>query len=277
MTRNSALAELQDSLHVSHGQIFSYLACGLRYRFQYVERRAQERLAISLPFGKAVHAAMERYYLGVQQGSLEPADVLEDLFVEHLTSEVRAAQVPVLYKKETPDMDSSVALGRNMLRVFHEQAPSLLGDNEVVAVELPLTAPLFSGGANYTGYQLVGVLDLLLRDAQGKLIVVDHKTASQQKSQASVDEDLQLSAYSYLLTAGGHAPALSSTTCRMDVLRKLKAPKLEQHTTTRTPQDRRRFARIAEGVLAGIDARIFIPSRSWLCVDCAYSRACAAW
>lgn len=65
---NAALAELQNSLHVSHGQVFSYLACSLKYRFQYVERRPPERLSISLPFGKAIHASLERYYLGLQQG-----------------------------------------------------------------------------------------------------------------------------------------------------------------------------------------------------------------
>lgn len=275
MSRNAALVELQDSLHVSHGQIFSYLACGLRYRFQYVERRKPERLSISLPFGKAIHASLERYYLGLQRGIAEPQDALEDLFAEQLTGEIQATDVPVLFKKETPDLGSAIAMGRSMLKVFHEQVD--LGDTEVVAVELPLSATLYSGEAKATEYQLVGIIDLLLRDSQGNLIVVDHKTAAQQKSQGAVDEDLQLTAYSYLLTAGGKAPALSNTRCRMDVLRKLKTPKFERYDTKRTAKDRRRFARIAEGVLAGIDARIFIPAKSWLCSDCAYRQACEAW
>lgn len=83
--------------------------------------------------------------------------------------------------------------------------------------------------------------------------------------------------FSYLLTASGHAPALSNTRCRMDVLRKLKTAKFERYDTTRTARDRRRFAKIAEGALAGIDARIFVPTRSWLCSDCAHRQACAAW
>lgn len=272
---NAALAKLQDQLHVSHGQIFSYLNCGLKYRFQYVERRQPERLSISLPFGKAIHASLERYYLGLQRGITEPLDALEALFAEQLTGEIQVTDVPVLFKKETPDLGSAIAMGRNMLKVFHEQVD--LGDTEVVAVELPLSATLYSGEAKATEYQLVGIIDLLLRDSQGNLIVVDHKTAAQQKSQGAVDEDLQLTAYSYLLTAGGKAPALSNTRCRMDVLRKLKTPKFERYDTTRTAKDRRRFARIAEGVLAGIDARIFIPAKSWLCSDCAYRQACEAW
>lgn len=275
MTRNAALAELQDSLHVSHGQIFSYLSCGLKYRFQYVERRAPERLSISLPFGKAIHASLERYYLGLQQGITEPLDILVDLFAEQLAGEIQATDVPVIFKKETPDLAAAIAMGRNILGVFHGEID--LGGAEVVAVELPLSAPLYSSDSKATEYQLVGVIDLLLRDGQGNLIVVDHKTAAQQKSQSAVDDDLQLAAYSYLLTAGGHAPALSNTQCRMDVLRKLKKPKLEIYNTTRTARDRRRFAKIAEGALAGIDARIFVPTRGWLCSDCAHRRACGAW
>ena len=275
MTRNAALAELQNSLHVSHGQVFSYLACSLKYRCQYVERRPPERLSISLPFGKAIHASLERYYLGLQQGIVEPLDILEDLFTEQLAGEIQATDVPVIFKKETPDLAAAIVMGRNMLKVFHEDVD--LGDAEVVAVELPLSAPLYSGESKLTEYQLVGVIDLLLRDGQGNLIVVDHKTAAQQKSQSAVDDDLQLTAYSYLLTAGGHAPALSNTHCRMDVLRKLKTPKFERYDTTRTARDRRRFAKIAVGALAGIDARIFVPTRGWLCSDCAYRQACEAW
>ena len=47
------------------------------------------------------------------------------------------------------------------------------GEAEVVAVELPLSAPLYSSDSKTTEYQLVGIIDLLLRDAQGNLIVVD--------------------------------------------------------------------------------------------------------
>ena len=126
MNRNAALAELQDQLHVSHGQIFSYLACGLKYRFQYVERRKPERLSISLPFGKAIHASLERFYLGKQQGITEPLDVLEDLFAEQLAGELQATDVPVLFKKETPDLSSAVTLGRHMLQVFHAEAAAVL-------------------------------------------------------------------------------------------------------------------------------------------------------
>jgi putative RecB family exonuclease len=60
-------------------------------------------------------------------------------------------------------------------------------------------------------------------------------------------------------------------------MRKLKTPKFEQHYTIRTAKQRRRFAKLTGAILAGIDSRIFIPNKSWLCSDCQYSKACKEW
>jgi hypothetical protein len=48
-------------------------------------------------------------------------------------------------------------------------------------------------------------------------------------------------------------------------LRKLKTPKLETVQTVRTAQDRKRFAKIANAVLEGIDAGIYMPQPNWMC------------
>ncbi|WP_422698463.1 PD-(D/E)XK nuclease family protein [Desulfosarcina cetonica] len=47
--------------------------------------------------------------------------------------------------------------------------------------------------------------------------------------------------------------------------------------TARTAQDRKRFAKIANAVLAGIDAGIYMPQPNWMCSDCGYADACKAW
>ena len=61
-------------------------------------------------------------------------------------------------------------------------------------------------------------------------------------------------------------------------MRKLKNPEVRAtlHRSQR-PANRRRFAKIANAVLAGIDARVFVPSKSWLCSDCQYAKACEEW
>ena len=271
-----ALQEQQDQLHISHSQIFCYLACGLKYKFQYMEQRPKERISLALPFGKAIHASIERYYRSLlDDRTIVSLDLMQTLFEESLYMELDTAEVPILFKTEAPDTDSAIKMGQGLLKAFYENID--LTGMEIVDVELPLSAPLYTEHGEKTDINLVGVIDLLLRDADGNLLVVDNKTSKQKKSQDAVDTDLQMTAYSYLLASNGYVFSRAEVACRLDVLRKLKTPKLEHYFTSRTAVDRKRFARIANGVLAGIEQRIFIPVKGWLCSDCSYADACAKW
>lgn len=276
MPKSQALQELKQELHISHSQIFVYLNCSLKYQFMYVEAIPQERLSIALPFGTAIHLCEERYYRSLKDRNyLEPLNILEELFADCLSLELDHSTVPVIYKKEAPNKDSAIEMGKSLLKVFYESVD--LKGKEIIGVELPLSAKLYTPEGEATELNLIGVLDLLLRDQNGELIVIDHKTAAKAKSQSTVDEDMQFTAYSYLLAANKYVFPTATVNCRMDVLRKLKTPKMEYYYTVRTASDRKRFARIASAVLAGIENRIFIPEKSWMCSDCAYTKACSQW
>jgi putative RecB family exonuclease len=58
MTRKQALAQFQSELHVSYSQIFTYLNCSLKFKFQYVENRPMEKVSIALVLGSAIHSAI---------------------------------------------------------------------------------------------------------------------------------------------------------------------------------------------------------------------------
>jgi putative RecB family exonuclease len=162
-----------------------------------------------------------------------------------------------------------------MLKAFHDTVD--LSGHKIVDVELPLSARLFTDDGQDTGFQLVGILDLLLMNEHNEAVVVDNKTAAQSMSQASADENLQMSAYAYLLAANRYVFPTAPVKCRFDVLRKLKKPKQEIVHTVRTAQDRKRFARIAAAVLDGIDKNVYLPQPSWMCTDCGFREACQAW
>jgi putative RecB family exonuclease len=145
-------------------------------------------------------------------------------------------------------------------------------------VELPLSAPLYTHEGKPTDFKLVGIIDLLLKSPSGDLLVVDFKTASKSISQSAVNEDTQLSAYCYLLISNKFTHLTADIACQYCVLLKTKESKIQQINTIRTRSDRRRFARIANVVLSGIDAKIFMPTTvSWLCASCEYSTACKEW
>ena len=271
-----SLHEYQENLHISHSQIFCYLACGLKYKFQYVEQRPKERISLALPFGKAIHTSIERYYQSLlDDRTIVSLSLMESLFEESLALELDNCEVPVIFKNEAPDTGSAIKMGNGLLKTFYDNID--LAGMEIVGVELPLSAPLYSASGERTDINLVGVIDLLLKDRDGNLLVVDNKTSKQKKSQDAVDDDLQMTAYSYLLAANGYVFPRAEVSCRFDVLRKLKTPKLEHYFTTRRAEDRKRFAKIATSVLQAIDQRVFIPIRGWMCSDCSYANACAKW
>ena len=277
MPKNEALQDLKNELHVSHSQIFTYLNCSLKYRFMYVEARPQERVSIALPFGSAIHASLERYYRTLKEkGVKEPLGVLLNYVrTPHQPGNGSHGQVPIVFKKETPDRDAVIDMGNAMLEAFHEGVD--LTGFEIVDIERPLSARLYTDEGQPTDLKLIGVLDLVLKDEAGRIIAVDNKTASKPYAQATVDDDNQLTCYAYLLAANRYVFPTADVHCRLDVLRKLKTPKLEQYHTVRTADQRRRFAKLATAVLAGIEARIFMPQPSWMCSDCAYADACKAW
>ncbi len=271
-----ALRQLQQELYISYSQMFTYLNCSLKYQFQYVEQRPAERISSALPFGRMIHSVLETYYREVKEHGHPPQlERLLMLFGEGLSLLEKQSEIPVIFKKEAPDLSSLLEMGHNLIQVFYKSVD--LTGIEIVDIEFPLSAPLYDEHGQPLDIMLFGIIDLLLKDASGNLIVIDNKTSKQKKSQSSVDEDLQLTAYSYLLAANGYISPRSEVQCRFDVLRKLKKPTMEIYTTTRTAEDRKRFAKLTSRILQGIENRVFCPSSGWLCSDCQYKDACKDW
>jgi len=243
----------------------------------YVQKLPKEHSSIVLNFGTAIHSAIEILYLSLKEtGKKPPLGLMEMNFSSRLYQSLEMETAPILFKKDMPDTASAVAMGKKMLAVLHTET-MFDGTYSIEGIELPLSADLCDHNGKLMDIQLVGVVDLLLRDEKGYLVAVDHKTAKLAKSQSAVDNDLQLTAYSYLLAANKYIFPRAEVQCRFNVIRKLKTPKLETYNTSRGPLARKRFARLSATVLAGIENRVFLPCRSWLCADCEYSKACNDW
>ena len=270
------MVDQEPRLRISYSQMFTYLSCSLKYRFQYVERLPYERKSMSLFFGSCLHSAIERFYNTYKKkGEYEPLEVLQQMFEHLLVLELEQVHVPIIYKKEAPDTQSAIELGKSLIKTFHENVD--LTGYEVVDAELPLKAKLYNENGVDTGFELYGILDLLLLDTNGQYLVVDNKTAAKPKSMKDVDNDLQLTTYSYLLAANRFVKPMDTVNCRMDVLRKLKTPKISYYWTQRESADTKRFTKLANAVLNGIDNHVFMPNQSWLCADCPYTKACKSW
>ncbi len=277
MSTTQTAKDFNKELHVSHSQIFAYMNCSLKYQHRYVLKTPPERVSVALPFGSAVHRAIELFYRSVEKGAVVTPEAICERFQAFLDLDLSNPEVPIIYKKEMPDKQSALDLGDAMLSAFHKAASKALEKHEIVGVEMPLSATLYTPEGRPTDYKLVGIIDLLLKDESGELIVVDNKTASKPMAQATADDDNQMTSYSYLLAANKHVFPTAPVKCRFDLLRKLKTPKLEHVYTTRTAEQRKRFAKVANVVLAGIEAGFFMPQPSWMCSDCEYANICRTW
>jgi putative RecB family exonuclease len=199
MSKQTAVQKFNKDLHISNNQIFTYLTCSLKYRFHYVEKRPPERVSISLPFGGAIHAAIEMYYRGIKNNDqIESIQTLWDRFETCLKLDLDQKDVPVIYKKDLSDQEAALIMGKAILQTFHENV-QIHSPEDIVAIEHPLKATLFTEDGTPTDFKLVGIVDLILRDQSGGIIVVDNKTASKPMAQKTADDNNQMTAYAYLL------------------------------------------------------------------------------
>lgn len=196
MSKKQALQSFSQELHISYSQIFCFTTCPLKHRFQYVEGRPPERIGIVLPFGSAIHSAIEMAYLALKNhGRTEPMEAMCERFDTCLELELENSVVPVIFKKDLPDHKGAVEMGNAMLKVFHESIPQIVKTvQEIVAVELPLSATLYTDEGQQTEFKLSGILDLVIRDKNGEIVVVDNKTASKPMAQSTADDAGQMTA-----------------------------------------------------------------------------------
>ena len=256
--------------HVSFTQIDQYPRCPLKYRLRRgppgARLRARgARLRLGDPRGGGV--LLPRRRRGERPSVADVQGYFEALW--KLESEHRPLRFG---EKETKE--SLLDLATRMLAVLCAEFDPR---TEVVAVEQPFAVPLID---QETGEvlerDLVGTLDLLERDAEGRLVVVDLKTSARKYTSLEVEAALQLSVYSYATGFLGYADP-DQVRLRFDVLTKTKQPELHRYWTTRDRAANVRLFRMAAEVLSAIEAGAFHPVVGGQCKECPFRSKCRAW
>ena len=191
--------EMRQQPHVSFTQIDQYLRCPLKYKFTYVDRLEPEFVPAALAFGSGIHGAAA--FLLPRQCSDGTAPSLADVqaFFEAYW-QLETGNRPIRFgEKDTKE--SLLDLAGRMLEVLHRsQEPG----TEIVGVEQPFDVPLIDlDTGEVLDRALVGTLDLVERDAEGRIVVVDLKTSARKYTDLQVDASLQLSVYSYATAMNG--------------------------------------------------------------------------
>jgi hypothetical protein len=255
--------ELRQDPHVSFMQFDTYL----RYRLRYVDRVEPDFVPAALALGSGIHGAAAFLFGGIARGARPAVADVQGYFASLWALET--TQRPARFGgKDSPE--ALLDLGTRMLPVLCAEVPEGI---DVVAVESAFAVPLVDQATGAVlDRDLVGTLDLVERDAEGRLVVVDLKTAARKYSDLQVEASLQLSIYSYATAMNGLADE-QDLRLRFDVLTKAKQPELHRYWTTRDRAANVRLYRLVAEILGAVQAGVFPPRVGWHCQDCSVRSA----
>ncbi len=110
------------------------------------------------------------------QNRIEPLKELWRRFEDLFSIDLDETRIPIIYKKNLPDRDAALEMGRSLLKVFHETVD--VKPHQILGMELPLMATLYTDNVRPTDFKLFGILDLVLKEEDGGIVVANFKTAS---------------------------------------------------------------------------------------------------
>jgi len=247
---------------LSVSQIQSYLACPLKYRFQYVDELEKPFRSAALAFGTSVHAGVEHFHRERMAGRVPDLGRILSIF----EADWYAANLAPLVFAEKDSPESLRNTGRRMLQLYVEKNR----DNVAKAVEAEFTIDVVDPETGEDlDVALRGYIDLLEEDGT----LVDLKTAARAVSQADLERHLQLSVYALVhYLHEGLIPRL-----RLDVLLKTKVERFERYQTARALEDLSWTAQLIRSVALAIERQAFPPNPSWKCGECEFLVHCQRW
>jgi putative RecB family exonuclease len=243
---------------ISVSQVNAYLACPLKYRFQYVDKIPRAWRVAAMAFGSSVHAAVEWLHKQRLEGRQPELTAVLQIF----DADWYAQNTEPLVFSSWESKDSLSERGRAMLQLYVESC----NGTKPVAVEQPFELDLADPETGEVwDLRLRGIIDLV---EEGETLV-DLKTAGRTLEHGGLERHLQLSTY---FLQHGRIPKL-----RLDMLLKTTKPRLERHPTTRSVEDLGWTAQLIREVALAIQTEHFFPNPSWRCTECEYFAHCQQW
>jgi len=202
-----------------------------------------------------VHAAIEWFHRERMDGRTPTVEQAIEMF----TADWFAQNVDPLVFPHKEDAESLREKGTVLLA----QYLMVMAESKAKAVEEPFELDLVDPETGEDlGVRFRGFIDLVEEGG----VLVDVKTAARLPEPGGLERHLQLTTYAlvfYLLH--GVIPKL-----RLDMLLKLKAPRVEQLCTQRSLPDLAWTARLIERATRAIEQGHFFPNPSWRCTECEY-------
>lgn len=167
---------LIDQMTWSHSRISSYLTCPYQFFLKYIEMEEEDPMFLA-QYGSFVHEILARYY----SGEFSRADAL-DYYLTQFRSSVQG---------KPPSMTVFENYYTQGLDCVKRLSPLVDSGIEVLDVEHRFDFQI-------DGYPFVGIVDLMYRDSEGSLCIMDHKSRTLKKPssrQKPTKTDIELAFY----------------------------------------------------------------------------------
>jgi CRISPR/Cas system-associated exonuclease Cas4 (RecB family) len=250
----------QNKRPLSASQITTWLACGRKYAFRYVDKLEPEHRPAALALGRAVHSAIEALHLAkLDDIPVTPTDVVR-VFKADWEAELDGGGLS--YKHDE---------SANLLRHYGEslvfEYVKWLGDRRIVAAEQPFEVELVEPETGEcSGEKLRGYFDVIFEND----VIGEVKTAARRFDEGTLARKLQFSAYAYSWRQmRGRDPTVLVVS-----LLKQRRPEIAASVAKRALTDDAFFVQLALEVADAIDQRCFPANPSFMCGDCEYAKAC---
>lgn len=251
-------------MRTSYSALDTYKTCPQRYKFQEIDRIKTPK-SREAAFGSSVHEALQ--YMFTRNPLFPTQDEVVNAFRERWTA--RSANI----KWKDGEAQAFLEEGIDILKKFytHNQPWNF----DVLEMESRFELPL-KDDKNGAEHRLAGQIDRIDKLADGSYEIIDYKTARRMPSQATLDENLQMSIYHLALT--DRWPHLKDRPIKLSLYFIKHGEKL---TTLR---DAKSLATTKMAVLDTIGEieknaaqNNFPPNPGPLCDWCGYKKICPMW
>lgn len=237
---------------LSFSTVNSYINCPEQCMLDKIDHVQKKGVSANLVFGTSLHAAAEAYYRGLYLNRQFDINVLFKVF--KLVWEQTPEDQLIYAAKEKVEMFEQ---GHRLLELLIEQEKP----HQILAIERPLSYQLSND------LKVIGRPDLIYRDKDGWLTIVDLKSAARAYG---LDERFHATSQIF-----GYALALPEPVkLRVKLFLKLKEPRIEDIILNPDDIDFNEWKGRFIGVKRAIENNIRYKNRSWMCKSCSYAYLC---
>jgi putative RecB family exonuclease len=251
----------EDKPHFSASQLICYLQCPLQYHFQYEMGIAWDKTPSAVLFGSAIHKGVEAINKGLMNGGVDMALAKTEFAVDWKD---QTSSDEITWKEDPSELYQK---GGQLLELYADE----MKGQKPTEVELPFRLPLVDPktGLFIKQRDFVGKIDAIFTDDT----IVEIKTTSRSPAQQEVDQNTQITFYSWAYRMLYGKP---EKVIKVVNLVKTKDPKVVVVETQRTEREHSWLLATTFQVLRAIENKLFYPNPigGFGCFNCQYQQHC---